>query len=967
MTAEQWALAERLYHEAPSIAMVDRASWLARACGGDQVVRREVEALLAQSASATGALDGHALDQLEEMPAESLVGRRLGGYELLSLIDEGGMGQVYRARDLTLPREVAVKVISPQFTHDPVRRARFRKEAEVLAAFAHPHIAHIYAFAEAEGRFLLAMELVPGESLAERIARGPLRVGEAVDIAGQVAGALEAAHEQGVVHRDLKPANIRITPAGVVKVLDFGLATTAHPASAAAGSLTRTAPGTLLGTVAYMSPEQARGEVVDKRTDIWAFGCVLFEMLTGVRLFGSASTAETLALVMTQEIDWSRLPAHTPTVVRALLMRCLERDQGKRVGDVAAIRFALEDVARTALAGVRRSDRGGDVAQEPARHHAAHTLIPRVMKGQHVLTIAAALLAVGAAIWLIGQRGAPQDSPLSLPQGTRLTTTGNEFLPAISPGGNQVAYVRRSDAGDSLLIRQSIPTARNITLRGPGARILAVTFDPDGQFVYYVTGESPPNALWRVPTFSGTPERLIDGVDSAIAWSPRASQFAFVRLDGEGVDKTSLWVADTDGRSVSEPRRLSTQTVSENDGRTFVTLQYVGGGGPVRPAWSPDGATIAVPGISYPDRKGFVMFVTVSNGSVEAVPLDSRGPGGEWLDDATLLWSGAAESGGPRQLYSVSYPSGRSERLTTDLSDYGPVSISEQRNTFVTAQADPEGEISILDRSGKEERNLNTSAAPPLKGLASLAWVGGRLLYAADRRGLWTADGVNPANDAEEWRPSGRVPSASADGNVVIYVSPGRDAPDTLWKANREGREVRQIATGVFWPVIHPWGHQAVFLRRGTGLWRVSLTDGNHGEVALVAGGRPDISPDGRRLAFSISQPGPKGVPREAIGYCELQSCSSSVYILAAPEVSPGATPIRWTPDSTGVAYVHAASEQNIWIQPLKGDAYQFTWFTDGRIIRGLTWSPDGRLAILRERPRSNIVLYEEIRGGGRN
>ncbi len=243
VTPEQWALAERLYHEAASIAIADRHSWLARVCG-DELVRREVESLLAQDASRTGVLDGHALEQVTpEAARENLAGRQLGGYAFLSLIDEGGMGQVYRARDLTLPRDVAVKVVSPEFTHDAVRRARFRKEAEILASFAHPHIAHIYAFVETEGRFLLAMELVPGETLAACLSRGPMRISEALDVAAQIAEALDAAHEQGIIHRDLKPANIRITPDGVVKVLDFGLATSTRPALAdERAAITRTAP-----------------------------------------------------------------------------------------------------------------------------------------------------------------------------------------------------------------------------------------------------------------------------------------------------------------------------------------------------------------------------------------------------------------------------------------------------------------------------------------------------------------------------------------------------------------------------------------------------------------------------------------------------------------------------------------------------------------------------------------------------
>jgi hypothetical protein len=497
MTPEQWTLAERLYHEAAAIPMADRGPWLARACGGDEVVRREVESLLAQDTSRTGVLDGHAFDQItRENGRTSLVGRQLGGYQFLSLIDEGGMGQVYRARDLALPRDVAIKVVSPEFTHDPVRRARFRKEAEVLAGFAHPHIAHVYAFGEAEGRFLLAMELVPGETLAERIARGPLPITEALDVARQVADALDAAHQQGVIHRDLKPANIRITPDGAVKVLDFGLATSVRPALAGERTaLTQTAPGTLLGTVAYMSPEQARGETVDKRTDIWAFGCVLFEMLTGRRLFGSASTAETLALVMTYDIEWNLLPAQVPVAVRALLRRCLERDPRKRLGDVAAIRFALEDMMGAA-------EQIAATGSAPGRARAQVRTIALTT------AVTAATLIVAAVIGFAWWRSEPPLEPspqrtytIDLLQGQSLAgfASGRPML-ALSPNDNYIAYVATTGAEDArqLYLHSTTTDSAEPVPGTVGAH--TPFFSPDEEWLGFFSAQ---NALMKIPVKGG--------------------------------------------------------------------------------------------------------------------------------------------------------------------------------------------------------------------------------------------------------------------------------------------------------------------------------------------------------------------------------------------------------------------------------------------------------------------------------
>src|SRR5262249_41321421 len=276
-------------------------------------------------------------------------GSRLGLYEILAPLGAGGMGEVYRARDGKLNREVAIKVLPETFAADTDRLARFRREAQLLAALNHPHVAAIYGLEESSGVEALVLELVPGETLAERLAKGPVPVEEALDIARQIAEALEAAHERGIVHRDLKPANVKLTPDGKVKVLDFGLAKalagdTFSPDVSNSPTLTAqaTQSGVVIGTAAYMSPEQARGKSVDKRADIWAWGCVLYEMLTGRRAFEGETVSDTLAAVLRAEIDWAALPSETPPSVRSVLKRCLDRDTRTRFHDIADARIEME-------------------------------------------------------------------------------------------------------------------------------------------------------------------------------------------------------------------------------------------------------------------------------------------------------------------------------------------------------------------------------------------------------------------------------------------------------------------------------------------------------------------------------------------------------------------------------------------------------------------------------------------------
>jgi Tol biopolymer transport system component len=356
--AERWEQIKRLCSAALEVDAARREQFLAEACAGDPLLRKEIESLLAQQSAAEDFIESPALDfaarelarEQSREPLADLTGRTLLHFRVEEKIGEGGMGVVYRARDTHLGRNVAIKVLPEAFSGDRERMARFEREARLLASLNHPNVAAIHSIEKIEKRRFLVLELVEGETLAQRIAKGPLPMEEALEICRQVAEGLEAAHEKGIIHRDLKPANIKITPQGKVKVLDFGLA---KPLADERGAIdlsqsptitdTSTHPGVILGTAAYMSPEQASGKPTDKRTDIWAFGCVLYECLTGKRAFPGETMTEIMASILRNEPDWTMLAADTPRSVRTVLRRCLEKDPALRLHDIADARIELRE------------------------------------------------------------------------------------------------------------------------------------------------------------------------------------------------------------------------------------------------------------------------------------------------------------------------------------------------------------------------------------------------------------------------------------------------------------------------------------------------------------------------------------------------------------------------------------------------------------------------------------------------
>ena len=371
MTPERWRQIESIYHAALERPPTERMAFLDEQCAEDRVLRRELDRLLAAHEGAKDFMSSPAwelaADALGPMSSELVqVARRIGSYEVLGALGVGAMGEVYRAHDTRLNRDVALKILPERFVLAADRLARFRREAQILATLNHPNIGAIYGLEESGHTHALVLELVDGLTLADRISRGSIPVDEALAIARQIAEALEAAHEHGIIHRDLKPANIKIRADGTVKVLDFGLAKALHAESSdqnlstlsTAGSLDDTRDGVILGTAAYIAPDQARGKPADRRADIWALGCVLYEMLTGRRAFSGEDVSATLSAVVTREPDWDALPGNTPPQIRRLLQRCLAKDRKARVSDASIARIEIDDAVRTPHddAGVLRSN-----------------------------------------------------------------------------------------------------------------------------------------------------------------------------------------------------------------------------------------------------------------------------------------------------------------------------------------------------------------------------------------------------------------------------------------------------------------------------------------------------------------------------------------------------------------------------------------------------------------------------------
>ena len=502
MTTGRWEQVRAIFQDALEHSDEGRAAFLSTACEGDVNIRHEVESLLAAHVAAGEFLETPAVRLAADRTVVPAMqpGDRIGGFEIVGVLGSGGMGEVYRARDATLQRDVAIKVLPRAVAADPHRVARFERESRILASLNHPNIAAIHSVAQVGDLRLLILELVEGPTLADRLRTGPLSSSEALDVARELASALEAAHERGVIHRDVKPANVKLISPSGIKLLDFGLAKEHAPTDIARDAAVSdgTIDGVILGTCAYMSPEQARGKPTDRRTDVWAFGCVLFEMLSGTRAFDGDTTSDAIAAVLEHEPDWSHLPAGTATGIRRLLRRCLEKDPHQRLHDIADARIEIED----ALA---------DRDQPPIR------------RSHHTRALAfAILLALGAgalAYQWWRQATVPKDQPTN--RTTRFTWAlpgdlGLDSPPTVSPDGQAIAFTARARSGgpSKLYVRPLDQLEAHPVAGTDGAK--QPFWSPDSRTLgYFARGK-----LMKVALDQGAPVELCNATDGrGGAWS----------------------------------------------------------------------------------------------------------------------------------------------------------------------------------------------------------------------------------------------------------------------------------------------------------------------------------------------------------------------------------------------------------------------------------------------------------------
>ena len=699
-------------------------------------------------------------------------GARLGPYEVLAVLGAGGMGEVWRARDTRLSRDVALKVLPTALAADRERLQRFEREAQVLASLNHPNIASIYGVEEAEGTTALVLELVEGPTIEERIAQGALPADDAAGIARQIAEALEYAHERGIVHRDLKPANVKLAADGRVKVLDFGLAKAMAPEigartdSAVSPTITSlgTVAGVILGSAAYMAPEQARGSVIDRRADIWSFGVVLWEMLTGKRLFDDATVSDTLAAVLRAPIDWSALSASTPAGMVRLLERCLERDARKRLRDIGEARIALETL--------------GSEPEAPAAFGVVARPAPRRTQAATIAWCAAAAIVVGAAAVAIvrfSQRPAVPNPTLrfQIPLQDKMSSMA---WPRLSPDGTMIAFQARNEAGKSTIWVRRLDAFEAQEL--PGTEGAARHWwSPDSRFIAYFSG----GQLRKVPPSGGAAQLIHEGSSGA---------------DGTwGSGGTILF----DGRAVDPIQRIGV-----TGGTPVQATQPDASKGEVGHSWPfflPDGKHFLFLAMaSSPDKKAMIKLGTLGDtASTPLVPSNSRV---EYADghlvyvlDGTLV----AQRFDPDRLAVIGQPVPLAEHLAADANAAAPFSLSETGAlVYVSGAAGRDALLVWVDREGRELEKLGAPAA--YRDIA-LSPDGTRLAcgLADPRKGtedIWVRDLERDIASRLTFGAGNEFwPVWSPDGNRVAYASDLGGNPGLFVKdANGAGDERRLFA-----------------------------------------------------------------------------------------------------------------------------------------------------------------------------
>lgn len=954
----------------------ERESLLNKMCGDDAELRSEIESLLTFDNEPDNSLGSPPEALAAEMFAEKesrpdLAGKVITHYKIIKLLDTGGMGEVYLAEDIKLRRKAALKILPPEFSTDNERKKRFEKEARAVSALNHPNIITIYGIEEAENTSFMATEFVVGHTLRHLIADKPMPWREAVNIALQITGALESAHSVGIIHRDIKPANIMVREDGIVKVLDFGLAKLMAADSGDHDTRDLTAPNRVMGTINYMSPEQALGERIDTRTDIFSFGVVLYEMLTGEVPFGGVRDSVANSTISQTVPSVCESNAEIPKPLDQMIRHALEKDRNVRYQTFADLRNDLKNLLSDSQTGsydhaftgktVLQTDPKG---RQPTRPNSGIISSSKLSAAWLI----APVLILGLAAGVYWVYFLSKDSSANNFQSTKLdvlTAHGLAVSVAISRDGKYIAYAKDEGGRHSLWLRQTA-SAGDTQIVPPGnAKYDYLRFSPDGNYLYFVgpDGVGQPSSLFQMTTLGRNQRKIITGVESQISFSPDGKQTAFIRVSEAD---NSIVIADEAGNE----RILKTRKYPEVYGDEV--------------SWSPDGKLIAVPtltrGATY---AGGMAVVDVATASETRIPLKEekllRISQIAWVNDGKgLIYTPyAADMGQRYQIRYASYPSGEVQNVTNDLSSYEDLSLTADSQTIVAVQREYSMGIWLTmesDFSSAVGINSKTAADDGERGIA---WTkDGKIVFVSSEGGaqnIWRmdADGGNPKPLTEGYAFMKTFPSLSVGGDRITFFSrivdpvtkellPG----NTFFQMDSEGQNVRQVvengdaafaaaSANEDW-VVHTSRADGVFR-----IWKTPLKGGEAVRLTDVDSISPAISRDGRSVAYFIRE---KDKPLK-LGIVSIDGGAplKIIELPATASMNPG---IAWNRTGNGILFVNTlGTTSNIWTQPLDGTKpTPLTAFKEFQIAQ-FALNPEGtRLAVARGSRNQDIVLIKNIR-----